>query len=264
MLLSVIFGAVVGLSLGLTGGGGSILAVPLLLYGLGFGLRRAVALSLAVVGLTALYGAVLQTRQGNVFWKAGVLVGVGGILGAPLGAWLGGLLPEEVALYLFAGLMVLMGALMIRKPFNGPDIPFAGIACDRNGSPNPPFSWTCAAKLGAAGVVTGLLAGAFGVGGGFLVVPALLLVLRVGMPVALATSLVSIVLVAASGLVANAQHLSSDDWLIGGAFTSGAAVGMTLGLALKKRLPAAALSRIFGGAIIGAGVWVIVQTLLGH
>ncbi|MFY8216203.1 MAG: TSUP family transporter, partial [Chthoniobacterales bacterium] len=80
---TLLFGAIVGLSLGLTGGGGSIFAVPLLVYGLSMDFRRAVALSLAVVGLTALYGAVVQARQGRVLWGAGIVLGIGGVLSAP-------------------------------------------------------------------------------------------------------------------------------------------------------------------------------------
>lgn len=111
-LLPVILGSIVGISLGLTGGGGSIFAVPLLVYALGLELRRAVALSLAIVGLTALFGALIQGRHGRVLWKAGGTLGAGGIVAAPLGARVGEWLPEPIALYLFAALMGVVGLLM--------------------------------------------------------------------------------------------------------------------------------------------------------
>ena len=101
---------IVGLSLGLTGGGGSIFAVPLLVYGLGLDFRSSVALSLAVVGLTSAYGAALQARQGHVLWGAGAVLGLGGVLAAPLGAWIGAQMPQRLSLLLFAALMVFIGA----------------------------------------------------------------------------------------------------------------------------------------------------------
>ncbi len=260
MILALLFGVIVGLALGLTGGGGSIFAVPLLIHGLGYDLRRAVAMSLAVVGLTALFGALLQARQGRVLWKAGALLGAGGMIAAPFGAMAGAAMPETTGLYLFSALMAIVGIFMIRKPNNGTDVPLEWIACRRDPANPPRFTWLCAVKVTGTGVATGALSGAFGVGGGFLVVPALLVVLRVEMGVALATSLVAIFLVSTSGFAANARFMETGDWETGAGFLLGAAVGMASGILLKTRLPGEVLKKTFGWAVIGTAVFMAIQT----
>lgn len=263
MLLAILSGALVGASLGLTGGGGSIFAVPLLVYGLGLELRRAVALSLAVVGVASLYGAILQVRRGHVLWRAGAMLGAGGIVAAPAGAWLGGRLPDAAGLYLFAGLMVLVGVTMLRNPAAGTEIPLGSLACKTDEPAELRFSWRCAAKLIAAGGMTGMLSGMFGVGGGFLAVPALLVTLRVNMAVALATSLVAIAFVSASALAANASHIEVDDLQTGLLFLFGAGLGMTFGVGVKKRIPDAVLKRVFGWAIIAIAGLTVAKTYVG-
>lgn len=264
MILPLIFGAIVGVSLGLTGGGGSIFAVPLLVYGLGLDLRKAVAMSLAVVGLTALFGALIQARKSHVLWQAGAILGLGGIVAAPFGAKAGEWLREDVALYLFAGLMVVVGSLMLRQRSAGAEVPLGWIACRRDAQEKPRFTWRCAGKLAGAGVLTGILAGAFGVGGGFLLVPALLIVLRIDIATALATSLVAIFLVAASGLTANLSHLGPGDFPIGAAFLLGGGIGITGGVMLKTYLPQAVLKKIFGWAVIATAGFMFVQTYLTY
>ncbi len=121
LALNPIFGAVVGLSLGLTGGGGSIFAVPLLIYGLGVRPREAIGVSLAAVGVTALVGAVQRLRSGQVEVKTGLLFAAAGMLATPAGAWLGGRLPEAVLLVLFAGLMIAVAVRMWLKAARDPD-----------------------------------------------------------------------------------------------------------------------------------------------
>ncbi len=265
-IAALIYGAVVGLSLGLTGGGGSIFAVPLLVYGLGLGMRSAVALSLLVVGLTAIYGAALQCRGGTVRWRAGLVLGLGGLMTAPLGSWLGRLLPEALALLLFALLMLLVGWRMWSQPTQATEVPLAPsrLACrvptagtvDR-------FQPACAAKLLFAGAVTGVLAGMFGVGGGFLVVPALLIVARLPIVQALATSLVGIGLISIVGFAANAGQLAANDRLVGMWFLIGAGAGMTIGIAVKRFLPGRYLSRGFALMVIAVAGWMLWQTAAG-
>lgn len=261
MELTLLCGLVVGLSLGLTGGGGSIFAVPLLVYGLGLEFRRAVAVSLLVVGLTALYGAALQARRGHVLWGAGAVLGVGGILAAPFGAWVGSLLPVQASLLLFAALMVFIGVRMLLRREPVGDVPLSWISCERRADGRPRFSLHCAGKLFAAGAVTGTLSGIFGVGGGFLVVPALIAVTCVSIERALATSLVGIFLISVSGFAANAANLSSGDAGLAGLFLLGSAGGMTGGAWLKQWIPAAALQRIFGLSVLGAAAYVILRNL---
>ncbi|MCA9055138.1 MAG: sulfite exporter TauE/SafE family protein, partial [Planctomycetaceae bacterium] len=109
------YGVIVGFSLGLTGGGGSIFAVPLLVYGLGVPARDAVTISLAAVGLTALFGAVQRWRAGQVEVRTGLMFAVAGMFGAPIGAWLSGLLSDVILLTLFAVLMLFVAVRMWRK-----------------------------------------------------------------------------------------------------------------------------------------------------
>ena len=257
MIDAILCGVLVGVSLGLTGGGGSIFAVPLLLFVLKVPLREAVAVSLAVVGLTALYGAIFQRRQ--VQWGAGGMLGVGGILGAPVGAIAGGALPELVTLLLFAALMLFIGVKMWRNS-GVQDVPLTAFSCRRDPDGVLRFHWPCAGKLVAAGAATGILSGIFGVGGGFLVVPALLLVTAMPMDRALATSLVGIALISAAALVANLVTLETFPLALAAWFLLGGAVGMTAGVSLKSRLPAPMLKKIFAVAIVAVALWILGQS----
>lgn len=260
MHLALLYGAIVGLSLGLTGGGGSIFAVPLLVYGLGLDFRSAVALSLAIVGLTAAYGAILQARRGHVLWGAGIVLGFGGIAAAPLGAWTGAQMPQRLSLLLFAALMIFIGVRMLRQREG--EIAASWIRCRRAPDGRPHFSFPCAGKLFAAGVFSGILSGIFGVGGGFLIVPALILVACISIESALATSLVGIVLIAASGFAANASHLSSGDGVLAAWFFAGSALGMTAGVWAKSLLPSRSLNLIFGVSVIGVALYVVARNLV--
>lgn len=259
--LSVVFGLLVGLSLGLTGGGGSILAVPLLIYGLGMDLRTAVAISLAVVGLTSLFGALIQAKSGNVLWKAGAILGTGGIIAAPFGALLGTLIPEDVSLVLFSALMVFVGLRMARSGRPDTEIPVRRFTCPLDEHGRPESGMACVLKLGVAGLMTGLLSGFFGVGGGFLLAPALIFVAGVSIDRALATSLVAIALTAVSGFIANFASVYGSPVALTLVFAAGSWVGMTGGARLKQYLSAIVLRRIFAAVAVAAGVFVAVETL---
>jgi uncharacterized membrane protein YfcA len=259
-MLAIILGSLVGLSLGLTGGGGSIFAVPLLVYGLGLEFRQAVAVSLAVVGATALYGGALQARTGHVVWGAGALLGVGGILTAPVGAFMGAQLPASVSLLMFAGLMAVVGVRMLSKDNL---LPFSTLACPKDAFGHITFSWSCAMKLFTTGMITGVLSGIFGVGGGFLIVPALLMVAGISLESATGTSLVSIALISLSGFTANFSTLSTGALPIASAFFAGSWIGMAAGSKLKSHLPASVLRRIFGFMIV-ATVAVLVMLTIGE
>ncbi|TVQ25679.1 MAG: sulfite exporter TauE/SafE family protein [Spirochaetaceae bacterium] len=262
MTLAVVFGLLVGLSLGLTGGGGSILAVPLLIYGLGMELRAAVAISLAVVGLTSLFGAVIQARSGNVLWKAGAILGLGGIIAAPFGAQLGTRIPEDISLVLFAALMIFVGARMARRERPAPEVPTGRFTCPLDEQGRPAGGITCALKLGAAGLMTGVLSGFFGVGGGFLLAPALIFVAGVSIDRALATSLVAIALTAVSGFIANFAAAYGSPVALTAVFAAGSWAGMVGGAWLKQYLSPVVLRRIFAVVAVGAGLFVAAETLI--
>lgn len=249
-------GVLVGLSLGLTGGGGSILAVPLLMGVPGLGLRDAVTVSLAVVGLTALYGALLQRRL--LLWGPGLVLGAGGVVGAPLGAWLGSDLPESLTLGLFSALMIFIAFKMWRGG-TGEDVPLSPWSCPREPGGRLQFRWTCAMKLAVAGAFTGVLSGVFGVGGGFLVVPALLVVTGMPIPAALATSLVAIFFISAAAFVSNMAVLPTFPAVTAGWFLLGGAIGMTAGSVWKAKLPPRALQRVFAAALVVVALWVGVR-----
>ncbi|MFP4510531.1 MAG: sulfite exporter TauE/SafE family protein [Spirochaetaceae bacterium] len=261
MTLAVAFGLLVGLSLGLTGGGGSILAVPLLIYGLGMELRAAVAISLAVVGLTSLFGAVIQAKSGNVLWKAGVILGLGGIIAAPFGAQLGTRIPENISLVLFAALMIFVGARMARRENSASEVPAGSFSCPLDEQGRPAGGITCALKLGAAGLMTGVLSGFFGVGGGFLLAPALIFVAGVSIDRALATSLVAIALTAVSGFIANFAAAYGSPIALTVVFAVGSWAGMVGGAWLKQYLSPLVLRRIFAVVAVAAGLFVAVETL---
>lgn len=251
--LSVLFGLLVGFSLGLTGGGGSIFAVPLLIYGLGMPLKEAVGVSLAAVGATSLIGSLGRLRTGEVQIATGVLFALFGMAGTPLGVWLHGLLPEAVLLLMFAGLMLVIAARMVRS---SSPVQRAG--------PTPAGSasgWLAWVTLAAAGLSVGVLSGMFGVGGGFLIVPALVLVGGLGMHHATATSLLVIALISFGGVL---SHLSAGrplSWEVTSAFVVGGALGMGLAIPLARRLSATALRRIFAGFIVAVALFIIVKTL---
>lgn len=258
-LLPAVFGSLVGLSLGLTGGGGSILAVPLLIYGLGVSPREAVIISLAAVGTTALVGVIVRMRAGEVEVPTGLLFSAGGVLGAPLGTWLGSRLPENLLLVLFAGLMVFVAVRMWRKSGGGPPPELHVGSCRRNHEGKLALGRACVAKLALIGVGTGIFSGLFGVGGGFVIVPAL--VFFTGMPIrqAVATSLLVIALVGASGvlsvLISGRQlPLGLTAW-----FVMGGVAGLFAGARLSRRMPAVWLQKGFAAAMLGVALLIVVQ-----
>ncbi|MFN9721119.1 MAG: sulfite exporter TauE/SafE family protein, partial [Planctomycetota bacterium] len=115
MILSILFGAIVGVSLGLTGGGGAIFAVPMLTYGSGLSTRESVAISLVSVGLTSLVGFLKKWRQGEAELRTGLIFAFAGMLGAPLGAWLSRRIAEPLLMLMMAGLMITIAVVMWRK-----------------------------------------------------------------------------------------------------------------------------------------------------
>jgi len=170
-VLALILSGAIGVSLGLLGGGGSILAVPVLVYVAGVEARDSVAMSLAIVGSTSLVGSLLHGREGRLDLRVAALFGGAGILGAYFGAGLTHFVSGGTLLLLFAALMLVVAAAMLMRKDRG-----AAEAGERHEGKLP---YTLAAGL-AVGVLTGFL----GVGGGFLVVPAL--VLFAGLPMRLA------------------------------------------------------------------------------
>jgi len=243
--LAGLYGAITGSALGLTGGGGAILAVPLLVYGLGVPVHDAITLSLLTVAITAMVGALLRASEGLVEYKTGLAFAATGMVGAPLGGWLGARTPETALMLGFTVLLVGMGAKMYfdsRKGVAMP-VPAAPLGPLRQGL-----------LVAGAGLSTGLLSGFFGVGGGFLIVPAMIYAAKLPMHRAASTSLMVIALVSGTGFgaaVLRGQYLGSETTL---PFLAGALTGLLLGSMGARRLAPQHLQRIFAvGLFVVAG-----------
>ncbi|MCA9727551.1 MAG: sulfite exporter TauE/SafE family protein [Candidatus Eisenbacteria bacterium] len=267
--LGLLFGALVGFALGLTGGGGSIFAVPLLVYGLSVSAHEAVGISLAAVGSTALFGAIQRMRMGQTEARTGVIFALFGMAGAPLGSWIGRRLPEAVLLLGFSALMLFIATRMWRtaqKKMRAPaqdDGGRAGTesACRRDASGRLHMTSRCALVMSTAGVGTGILSGLFGVGGGFIIVPALTFFFGMEMHRAVATSLLVIAMVSSSGVfsfVAANHHL---DFALTGVFVAGGIGGLTAGTAVGRRISGPRLQMVFSIFILVVAVFVVVRTL---
>jgi len=271
--LTILFGVAVGLSLGLTGGGGSILAVPLLVYGLAVSPRQAVGVSLAAVGATALVGAGQRLWRGEVEVRTGLLLALSGMLGAPLGSWLGTLLAESLLLLLFSLLMVGVAvrmwlkasrnpaeAAVIRSVVQLPPNEADGPSCRRDPGGRLSLNSRCVFVLLLAGLATGVLSGLFGVGGGFVVVPALVLFSGLDIHRAVATSLLVIGLVSASGLAAIAASGTSLPLDVVVPFALGSLVGLQGGTLVARKLSPVGLQKFFAVVIVVVAGYVVARS----
>ena len=271
MLAAAGAGAIVGAALGLTGGGGSIFAVPLMIYALGVLPADAAAMSLAAVAATAAVGAAQSLRHGLVVWQPSILFAVGGALSAPLGSTLGHRLPQEWLVAAFALLAVLVGALMWRASRRHPEQASAVRALPREPGRGPVcvlapdgqlrFTAPCAAVLALAGLVTGFLSGLLGVGGGFLIVPALVLVTRMGVHRAVATSLFIISAIGVAG-AGTAVLQGRMDWSVLLPFAAGGALMMIATRSIAARVAGPALQRTFAISIVLVGAGMLAASLL--
>jgi uncharacterized membrane protein YfcA len=265
---AVAAGLVVGLSLGLTGGGGAIFAVPLLVYWIGVDPPTAVAISLLTVAATAAVGAVERWRYGQVEIPTGLLFAAAGMLTAPLGSWLGSRIPEQPLLVSFAILMLVIAVRMWRKARDVEErLPPAAVAagsgpaCRRDPEGRLRITSRCATVLALVGLSVGLLSGVFGVGGGFLIVPALVTFAAMGVPRAVGTSLFVMTLV---GISAVASQLAAGREIpldIAGGFVVGSIPGLFAGSAIGRRLTGPLLAHLFAIAIVAVAAFVIVREL---
>ncbi len=267
---SVVAGIVVGLSLGLTGGGGAIFAVPLLVYWIGIDPKTAVSISLVTVAATAVVGAIDRWRYGQVEVRTGLLFAVAGMVTAPIGSWIGGQIPSQALLTAFAALMLLIAARMWRKASDTaermPASVFAagvGPTCSRDELGQLRMTTRCFVLLTLVGLAVGLLSGLFGVGGGFLIVPALVAFATMGVPRAVGTSLFVITLV---GMSAVASQLAAGRTIpmgIAGAFVAGSIPALVAGSAIGRRLTGPTLARAFAVAIVAVATFMIAKTTVG-
>lgn len=252
IVIALALAALVGVSLGLLGGGGSILTVPILTYVLGMPPREAIAASLFIVGVTSAVSAITHARAGRVRWKIGVIFGLAGMVGAFGGGLLGGFIPGAVLMVLFAIMMVVTAIAMIRgRKQHSQNIGAAETG--EHAEPQLPL-----VRILFDGFVVGLATGLVGAGGGFLIVPALNLLGGLTMAVAVATSLLVITMKSFAGL---AGYLFSVqlNWPIVLAFTGVAVAGSFVGVKLAGRIPEKALRKGFGFFVLVMGAFVLVQ-----
>lgn len=249
-LLGVGSGAMVGFSLGLVGGGGSILAVPLLIYVVGItDPHIAIGTSAVAVAASALANLLHHGRAGHVKWKCASVFAAAGIAGAFAGSTVGKWIDGQKLLIAFAVLMLIVAALMLRKRSGTGK---HDIALNRENLP-----WLLATGLGAGG-----LAGFFGIGGGFLIVPGLMLATGMSILNAVGSSLIG---VTAFGLTTAANYAVSGlvDWVLAVLFVTGGAVGGLIGAQAARTLAAKSggLHVVFAGLIAIVACYMLVRTL---
>jgi uncharacterized membrane protein YfcA len=258
MMLGAALGAVVGIVMGLTGAGGGILAVPLLVFAMHVPLVDAAPLGLLAVGLASSAGALAGLRQGLVRYRAALLVAVAGLLASPVGMWLARRLDTRVLSMVFAAVLLWVAYRNVRASRQGPAAGGrrAAVPCMRDPASGR-FIWTspCAARLTLAGSVAGVLSGLLGVGGGFVMVPALQHYTDLAMQSVVRTSLAIIALISLGGVAAalSGGHLEGSTAL---PFALGALAGMLAGGNLSSRLPDTLLKAGFGAvcALVAIGM----------
>lgn len=250
MGIELIGALVIGLTLGLLGSGGSAITVPVLVYLVGHGAKQSIAESMAIVGLISVAAAIPYAKSKLVDWRNVWYFGVPGMLGTLIGAWLGGLAADAMQLAVFGGVLLAAAYSMLRKSNADNDE-----VTELHRSP----IWKVAIEGSVVGIVTGFV----GVGGGFLVVPALVVLGRLPMRLAIGTSLVIIAFKAAIGFAKYQHYLLAHDLSVDIAtiavFVFIGVAGSILGKSLNARLDQAMLKHIFAVFLIFLGGFVVVQ-----
>ena len=236
-VLAILSGGVIGLLLGATGGGGTLIAIPLLVYIVGVPVQHATAMSLVVVGYSAVFGAWQQSRHGNVKGLVALVFSSTGMVGAWLGAQGHRLVPDDVILLMFGGLLVAISIWTLQPRVLKTDqrIQFD---CSQH------FTWSCAFKAIVIGLGVGLLTGFFGIGGGFVIVPSLMLMLGFPLWTAVGTSFLIIALTSIGGIVGHLDlnHINIE---LTGLVILGSLVGMMSGSHVAKKLKERTLRTAF-------------------
>jgi hypothetical protein len=242
--LEMALGFSIGLSLGLLGGGGSILTVPALVYLVGQTPQAAVTTSLAIVGLNSVMGASFHRAQGTLNWRVALLFGGAGMFAAYFASSISKRLPPSVLMITFALLMLVIGSMMLMKKDTA------------DANQKEKSSWVTLASGAGVGILTGVL----GVGGGFLIVPALVMLVGLPMQMAVGTSLVIIAMNSLAGFMG---HISGEtfNFLLLLVFTLSGLAGTFTGARLAKYLPAKKLQIVFAWFIIALAVFLLADNL---
>lgn len=273
-IIGYIGAVVMGLSLGLIGGGGSILTVPILVYLFQVDAVLATAYSLFIVGLTSLVGSVSHVRLGNVHWRTAIVFGIPSIISVFLTrSYLVPRIPDPIMtfgqdpsggaalvitksvglLLLFAVIMVMAAYSMIKPAKKSGDN-----TLEKAEDVQPQFNYPL---ILAEGAIVGLVTGLVGAGGGFLIIPALVLLAKLPMKQAVGTSLMIIAAKSLIGFVGDMRGNEVIDWSFLGVFSSIAVVGILLGSWLSKRIPGEKLKPTFGWFVLVMGTYIIIKEL---
>jgi uncharacterized membrane protein YfcA len=251
VLIAFLFALLIGVSLGLLGGGGSILTVPILRYVLGMEGHEAIATSLLVVGTTSLAALIAHARKRRVLWRTGFVFGGAGMLGAFLAGTVAHRVPAPM---LLAGFSVMMfaTALAMLRPERKPATAAGNTARRAARLPLP--------KIVLEGLVVGAVTGLVGAGGGFLVVPALVLLARLPMATAIGTSLLVIALKSFAGFAGYAGH-TPIDWPLAAGISAFAVAGSVAGAWFAARMSARALRQGFGWFVVAMAFFILSREL---
>ncbi len=261
-ILGYALAAIVGVSLGLIGSGGSILTVPILVYVMAVNPVLATAYSLFIVGSTALVGGVQSAIQKRVDFKTVFIFGIPSIAAVyATRMWLVPLIPHELfsigslvitkpiaLMLLFAAVMIVASVTMIRPGKN------------KETDENTPLSYNYPMIL-LEGTVVGILTGLVGAGGGFLIIPALVLLARMPMKLAVGTSLFIIAAKSLIGFIGDLQGSQVIEWKLLGGFTVFAVIGIFIGIVLSKKIPGENLKKAFGWFVLLMGIYIFIKEI---
>ena len=266
LFVLVIGALLIGLTLGLLGSGGSVLTVPVLVYLAGNSAKISIAESMAIVGLIGIVSSIPYARTNQIDWRSVIYFGIPGMLGTLIGAWLGGYSNDALQLTVFGMVLLLAAAFMIRKAFFGRErINRTGsIACDTC----PPnirrrFTGLETFKITVEGLAVGILTGFVGVGGGFLIVPALIVFGKLPVRLAIGTSLVITVLKSFTGFAKYQhyliEHSMTVDWETIAVFSLLGIIGGLAGHRLNSRLNQRVLQQVFAVFLIVVGGFILIR-----
>ena len=252
-VLAVLSGSLVGFTLGLIGGGGSIVATPLLLYVVGLAPHMAIGTGALAVSINSFVNFGGHARSGNVRWRSAILFALIGVVGAAIGSSLGKTFDGQRLLFLFAVLMVVVGILMLRRGAR-PERPGPAAA--------EALTTSTMVRIVVAALLVGMLSGFFGIGGGFLIVPGLLF--STGMPMIFAVGS-SLLAVGSFGLTTAINYSLSGliDWPIAAEYILGGIAGGLLGMSLANSLAPrkAALNKVFAGLVFVVAAYMLYRNL---
>lgn len=260
---TVAVGLAVGLLMGVLGGGGGVLTVPILVFLLGETPQQATTSSLVIVGVTALIGAASRWTSGGVRWRTGLAFGLPGIPAAYLGTAVNQRLDPALLLLAFAALVLVVAVALLAGTRRTPDSTQSTPTATGSGVATKvrPSAVSTVLTVVPSALVIGFLTGLLGVGGGFLVVPALVIVLRMPMTWAVGTSLLVIAINSGASLVARAG-VAEFDWSVIVPFTLAAVLATTFGRRVADRFSGDTLTRVFAALLIAVAGLVSAQSLL--